>query len=249
MDESIFNKYASYYDLLNRDKDYTAEVGYVQDILSENGITKGNLLEFGSGTGRHGSLLAECGYKVHGIELSAEMVLKAQKASGFTCQQGDIATVKTGKTYDAVFSLFHVLSYQVTNAKLHAVFSNAADHLTHGGIFLFDFWYSPAVCAIKPTVRVKRIFNNEIHITRIAEPTVYPNENRVDVDFTVFIQNLSLRSIDYFKEIHSMRHFSLPELDSLARIHGFDVINSEEYLTRETPSESTWGVCITLRKI
>ena len=58
------------------------------------------LLEFGSGTGCHGRLLAVRGYRVTGIERSAAMVAQAAASDGFTCQQGDIRAVRLGRTFD-----------------------------------------------------------------------------------------------------------------------------------------------------
>jgi len=143
--QPVFNAYSRYYDLLNGDKDYDAEADYVCRLLRIHGVNSGDLLEFGSGTGKHGALLAERGYKVHGIERSAAMVAASQLAIGFTCQQGDITTTNIGRPFSAVLSLFHVISYQTTNQKMQAVFANAAAHLNSGGLFIFDFWYSPAV--------------------------------------------------------------------------------------------------------
>jgi hypothetical protein len=44
-----------------------------------------------------------------------------------------------------------------------------------------------------------------------------------------------------------MRYFSLPELDLLAEYTGFKREIAEEFLTREAPSNQTWGVCAALR--
>ena len=122
MNKSIFERYSEYYDLLYKDKDYNAEVKYLNRLISRHGANFKDILEFGSGTGKHARILAELGYKIHGIELSANMVSKTETVSGFTCQQGDIANTKTGKTYDVVLSLFHVMSYQITNKQLKNVF-------------------------------------------------------------------------------------------------------------------------------
>lgn len=249
MSNTVFNAYSDYYDLLYRDKDYEAEAAYIQDLLVHNGIAQGALLEFGSGTGKHGCLLALSGYSVHGIERSEKMVTQSQTGLGFSCEQGDIATVKMGKTYDAVLSLFHVISYQTTNAQLQAVFANAAKHISSGGLFVFDFWYSPAVYAQKPSVRVKRISDNDLEITRIAEPKVYPNENCVDVLYTIFVRDIASGAVKTFLEVHPMRHFSLPEIDLLAAVNGFERLQAEEFVTGIKSSEKTWGVCVVLRKI
>lgn len=249
MSFSMFNSYSEYYDLLYRDKDYQAESEYIKNILTNHGVNCGYILEYGSGTGKHARLLATKGYNIHGIELSAEMVAKAQEVDGFTCQQGDICTIQLKKKFDAVLSLFHVMSYQTGNNDVQAVFKRAAEHLNPGGIFVFDFWYSPAVYNQRPLVRVKRMADAQFEITRIAEPIIYPNENRVDVHYTIYSHNLKNGMMQTMTETHPMRHFSLLEIDLIAGVHGFERVMAEEFLTGKPANEDTWGVCVTLKKV
>lgn len=249
MSEEVFNAYSRYYDLLYRDKPYNGEAAYIHALLSRFGVPTGELLEFGSGTGKHGRLLADQGYTVHGIERSPDMVAAAQVSRGFTCQLGDIATTRMGRTYDAVLSLFHVISYQVSDAQLQAVFASASAHLNPRGLFIFDVWYSPAVYAQRPVVRIKRMTDEQVEITRIAEPVIYPNENRVDVNYTIYSRELSTDGIHVLHETHPMRHFSLPEIDTVASIHGFERLAAEEFSTGKVPDETTWGVCVILKRI
>jgi len=249
MTESVFNAYSRYYDLLYRDKDYAAEVEYIDGLLQRHGVTGAELLEFGSGTGKHGRLLAQRGYRVTGIERSADMVAQAEQVDGFQCQVGDISTVQLGRTFDAVLSLFHVISYQVSNEAVQAVFSRAAEHLTPGGLFIFDVWYSPAVYAQRPSVRVKRLEGEGLRVTRIAEPETYPNENRVDVNYQIFAEEQASGEVEMLSESHPMRHFSLPELDLFAQMSGFERVGAEEFLTGNTPSEETWGICLIFKKV
>ena len=147
MSKSVFNIYSKYYDLLYQDKDYEGEAAYVESKLQSNNIVSGNILEFGSGTGKHGRLLADKGYKVHGIELSQEMIDLADTNESFSCQQGDICNTKVDKKFDSVISLFHVMSYQVSNQNLESVFLNASRHLNSGGIFYSIFGILP-LCII-----------------------------------------------------------------------------------------------------
>jgi len=249
MTDKVFDAYSSYYDLLYKDKDYMGEASYIQSLLNRHGIVDGQLLEFGSGTGKHGRLLATQGYKVHGIERSARMVAESETTAGFTCQEGDIALTRIGHKYDAVLSLFHVISYQTSNAQLQSVFANAAAHLNQQGLFIFDFWYSPAVYAQRPVVRVKKMSNSQIEITRIAEPLIHPNENRVDVNYTIYARDLVTDLVQTMTETHPMRHFTLPEIDILAGVHGFERIAAEELISGKVPSENTWGVCVILKRI
>jgi SAM-dependent methyltransferase len=249
MTESVFNAYSRYYDLLYRDKDYAAEVDYIDRLLQRYGVTGSDLLEFGSGTGKHGRLLAQRGYRVTGIERSADMVAQAEQVDGFQCQVGDISTVQLGRTFDAVLSLFHVISYQVSNKAVQAVFARAAEHLTPGGLFIFDVWYSPAVYAQRPSVRVKRLEGEGLRVTRIAEPEIFPNENRVDVNYQIFAEEQASGEVEMVSESHPMRHFTLPELDLFAQMSGFERVGAEEFLTGNMPSEETWGVCLIFKKV
>ena len=249
MFDSIFDKYSEYYDLLYDDKDYLAETNYVQKLISRHKSECKNILEFGSGTGQHGSILANLGYKVHGIELSKEMCLKSKSVPGFTYQQGDISNIKMNKKYDTVISLFHVMSYQISNKKINDVFANAANHLDKGGLFIFDFWYSPAVYTLKPSIRVKRKSNKKIEITRIAEPMIYSTQNKVDVKYTIFLKNLSDNSKIEFQETHPVRHFSLLELDLYSERNGFKRVDQEEFMTGLEINDNTWGPCVVLKKI
>ena len=46
-----------------------------------------------------------------------------------------------------------------------------------------------------------------------------------------------------------MRHFSLPEIELFASKHHFQLLKSGEWLTNNSPSESTWGVYAILKKL
>lgn len=243
-----FGQYAAYYDLLYQEKDYQAEADYVASALRQVAPETRHILEFGSGTGRHGHLLAQKGYHLMGLERSQEMLVQARECllsaspGSFTCRLGDIRETALDQRFDAVIALFHVISYQTTNEVVLATFRNAARHLKKGGVFLFDVWYTPAVLTLRPTVRVKRMENAQIRLTRLAEPELLPNENIVNVHYTMFMENKETGILSSFEETHLMRHFSLPELNLLAAEVGFTPLYAEEFLTGKSPSQETWGV-------
>ena len=62
---TVFADYARYYDLLYRDKDYAAEAEYVAGLIRKFHPSARSILELGSGTGIHASLLTEKGFTVH----------------------------------------------------------------------------------------------------------------------------------------------------------------------------------------
>ena len=90
--------------------------------------------------------------------------------------------------------------------------------------------------------------DKKLAILRIAEPTIVPNENRVDVHYTVFARDVVTGESSTFTETHPMRHLSIPEMDTLATLCGFEKIAAEAFLRGAAPGENTWGVCFVLRK-
>jgi SAM-dependent methyltransferase len=254
--EQAFLRYGEYYDLLYSDKDYVAEADYVARILQSASPSVRTLLEFGSGTGRHGRLLAGHGFDVFGIERSESMVAEGRRpgpdvthGSGrFNCRGGDIRTVELDRVFDAVISLFHVVSYQTTNRDLVATFANAARHLSTGGIFFFDVWHGPAVLQGGPSVRVKRMEDANTRLTRIAEPELDVNAGIVTVKYTVLAESKVEGRLTTFDEVHRMRYLFPSEIAFLATQTGFRVEFSEQFLTGTAPSTESWGVAYLLRK-
>jgi SAM-dependent methyltransferase len=250
--DSVFREYGRYYDLLYRDKDYLGETAYVHKLLVRFGVPTGAVLELGSGTGRHGRLLANAGYTVVGLERSDTMIALAcagAETRGFTCQRGDIRCARLERRFDAVISLFHVISYQVSNEDLLETFRTARAHVPAGAPFLFDFWYGPAVFAQKPSVREKAFEDEHLTVRRRSEPSWDISQNRIDVHFRVGISDKTEgRSYD-FAEIHPMRYLFLPEIELIGQATGFAFAAAEEFVTGAPPSTATWGVCAVLRAI
>ncbi|MBM4043581.1 MAG: class I SAM-dependent methyltransferase [Planctomycetes bacterium] len=253
----VFSEYARYYDLLYKDKDYAGEADYVHGLIQRFRPGARTVLELGSGTGKHAALLAERGYEVHGIERSAEMLASAeelvaerkrlnpeQPAPAFSL--GDIRTVRIGRRFDAVISLFHVVSYQITNEDILAALRTAREHLHADGVFVFDAWYGPAVLTERPAVRVKRMSDAHIEVTRLAEPRLLFNDDVVEVNYHVFIRNTRTGEVRETRETHLMRYVFEPEVRLLAAATGFRVDHAEEWLHGRQPALDAWGVCFVL---
>jgi SAM-dependent methyltransferase len=250
-----FHKYSAYYDLLYADKDYQAEAEYVASRLRGANPQIRSILELGSGTGRHGRLLAAMGFDVRGVEKSSEMALnarsvepKADEPGSFKCEVGDLRVIRMGRTFDAVVSLFHVISYQTTDDDLTAAFRTAAEHLELGGLFLFDVWHGPAVLATPPSVRTKEAANQRFHVKRVARPEIALNSATVKVFYEFECEDVEARNRVQFNEEHVMRYLFPEEVGRFASTAGFTLIKTEEFLTARPPSAETWGVAYLLRK-
>jgi len=251
-----FHKYSAYYDLLYADKDYQAEAEYVAGRLRGANAQVRSILELGSGTGRHGGSLAAMGFDVHGVEKSSEMAsiarrleARADKPGSFTCEVGDLRVIRMGHTFDAVVSLFHVISYQATNEDLAAAFKTAAEHLEPGGLFLFDVWHGPAVQATPPSVRTKEAANQRYRVKRVARPEIASDSATVKVFYELDCEDIDTGNRVQFNEEHVMRYLFPDEIEEVGRAAGLRLVATEEFLTGRTPTTDTWGVCYLLRKL
>ncbi len=244
---SVFGAYSRYYNLLYRDKDYAGEAAYVSGLIEKYRPGAKSVLDLGCGTGRHDLLLAAKGYAVTGVDQSEEMLAvartQAAPSPAPSFLQGDVRTVRLGKRFDVVLSLFHVMSYQTANEDLAAACATAREHLNPGGIFLFDCWYGPAVLTDRPSVRVKRLEDEAIEVTRTAEPVMHPNDNIVDVNYRVLIRDKKSGNTDELKETHRMRYLFRPEIELFLSRAGLALVEGGEWMTGKEPGFDTWSVC------
>lgn len=244
---SNFKDYARYYNLLYKEKDYVGESEYIRKLINTFAPDASEVLEVGCGTGIHASMLSSYGYKMTCIDKSEEMLEQARKHNSTAdCFCADLQSFVLGRSVDVILALFHVLSYQITNEELMRAMENISRHMEAGGIFIFDCWYGPAVLTIRPDVRVKRCMENDLKITRIAEPSLDLERNSVDVKYQMFIDDSGLHS--EVNEVHEMRYYFAPEIEMIANRFGMRVIHKEEWLTGKQPSDSSWGVLFVLEK-
>ncbi len=245
--------YPRYYNLLYASKDYAAEAHYVYGLINRYCPEARSVLDLGCGTGRHAFELARLGCQVTGVDMSEEMLNVAKAAvseNGYgapvTFVRGDIRELRLDSTFDAVVALFHVMSYQSANADLQAVFATVQRHLRPGGVFVFDCWYGPAVLSEPPEVRVKRLEDDRIRLLRVAEPTMYYNENAVDVHYQVVVTDKVNGRVEEFAEMHRMRYLFLPEIDALASRYGLTRIYAAGWMEDQELGRDSWGGCFVL---
>lgn len=254
---TAFGGYARYYDLLYRDKDYRGETEFVHRLICEHAPNAHRVLELGCGTGMHGVMLAEQGYDVSGLDLSEDMLAAAaQRLAGLTPAitsrvrfvHGDVRDFHFEGRFDAVLALFHVMSYQLTNDDLRAVFDKVKAHLAPGGVFIFDCWYGPAVLTDRPAVRVKHLADDDVAVTRIAVPTLHPELNRADVQYQLFIRDKRRNTVEELSEVHRVRYLFRPELELLADACGLRVEFCGAWMSGCEPDFSTWYVYFVLKQ-
>jgi SAM-dependent methyltransferase len=249
----VFDAYAAYYDLLYRDKDYAGEARYVEALLAAQRPGQLRVLELGCGTGGHAAQFAAHGHAVTGVDRSEAMLGRArarlaQAAAAAPARfvAGDLRTYRDGERYDAVVALFHVVSYQTSDADLAAAMATAAAHLEPGGVFVFDCWHGPGVLADPPSRRVREFEGDGVRVVRTAEPTHLAAEHVVLVDFAIEVESAAgTRRID---ERHAMRYLFVDEVERLLADAGLERVASTAWLERRAPTDADWYACHLARR-
>lgn len=240
-----FQDYAYYYNVFYGGKNYAKEARVIDEILKKYGKNIHSVINYGCGTGKHDIELSRIGYSCTGIDLSETMIAIAKQNSKkedkkISFSVADIRIFEPKKKYDAVISLFHVMSYQKSNEDIVAAFQSARKALEKDDLFLFDIWYGPGVLTDPPVVRVKEVEDDQYRLVRIARPVMHDKRNVVDVCYEVLVIDKNTNVTKTINEVHSMRYFFRPELEILLKQADFELMTNIDCNTLEETDYNSW---------
>jgi SAM-dependent methyltransferase len=249
---SFGSSYADIYDALYHDKDYEQETAFVDFLLGRHAKAKvKQILDLGCGTGTHDIVLARRGYRVHGVDMSPQMLAHAERHRAellkpfrdlLSFSLGDIRDLDLKCKFDAVISLFHVMSYQTTDADLLAALTTARNHLRMDGLFLFDFWHGPAVLSQGVQKREKRIEKGGLSALRRSNPVWDKERDIVKVNYQLEIADKASGRVEMSNEEHVVRYLFRDRLAFLMMSCGFEILEEGEWLTGQRPEDDVFAV-------
>jgi SAM-dependent methyltransferase len=248
MNASFGEIYSKYYDMLYMDKDYEKECDFIEEIFKRfSPFRPIKILDVGCGTGGHLIPLAKRGYEVTGIDKSEWMIsILKRKIRGCDLPMkglvADLLDFELDERFDACIAMFAVINYIIQTDDLIKAFKNVRRHLKPGALFIFDYWYGPAVLTIKPSVKVKILEKDGIKVIRtvIPELDTFNNIQRSNY-YLIAIKNNKI--IDETREVHVLRYLFPQELVHYLNEASFKVLKFCEFpYLDKPPSENTWNV-------
>ena len=132
----LYGELASWFHLLSSPPDYAEEAEFARRlIVEESAAPPSTVLELGSGGGNNASHL-KAHFKMTLADLSEEM-LELSRRLNPECEhiQGDMTTLRLGRTFDAVF-IHDAIMYMTTENDLRLALETAAAHCKRGGATL-----------------------------------------------------------------------------------------------------------------
>ncbi len=133
----LYSEFADWFPLLSAPADYAEDARLYLDLLADaTGSPPRTLLELGSGGGNNASHYKRS-VDATLVDLSPQMLRVSQRLNP-ECEhiQGDMRSVRLGRTFDAVLVHDAVL-YLTTEDELRSTMATAFEHCRPGGVALF----------------------------------------------------------------------------------------------------------------
>jgi ubiquinone/menaquinone biosynthesis C-methylase UbiE len=238
---------AAVYDRLMADSPYDDWLNWVERTW-EKGEKPRQVIDLGCGTGTIASPLAKRGYRVTGVDLSAEMLAIAydkmkREQVDVTWVEQDMRELDLPQA-DAVISLCDSLSYLTEEEDVKETFHRVFSHLAPGGSFLFDV-HSP--------YKMLHVFGDET-FTHVEDEVSYiwqcfcdPIRLEVEHQLTFFIKQPG-GLYERVEEEHWQRAYQPIQMIRWLSEAGFaDIIVTADY-TDLPPQEKSERLFFSVRK-
>jgi SAM-dependent methyltransferase len=196
-----------------------AVVAATADFLAEL-AGDGPALELAIGTGRIALPLAARGVRVHGIDLSPDMVARLRAKPGgddIPVVIGDFATTRVGEGFSLAYVVFNTIGNLTTQDAQVACFENVAAQLRPGGCFVVEVGI-----AVREPLHVFALTETHVGIDEYDAAS----QRLVSHHFSLVDDRWELRSIPF-------RSVSPAELDLMARLAGMRLLERWSSWTRE----------------
>lgn len=213
----------------------------IAELLEERGIKRARILDLACGTGTLAVELAKLGHHVHGIDISPEMIEKANSKSAglanLTFEVQDMTGFSVGDRFDLVTYTFDSINYLVTPDSVEQTFCRVAGALRKSGLFIFDS-------------NTDRLYRNRHKGTQPRELGGESFVQKCIYDEEIMEAKTIFEFSDGAVEIHTQRPYDLLELKPLLSEAGLQVIHTfADFDKKPFDSGSERLICVAQRRL
>lgn len=241
-----YGGFAQVYDEFMDNVDYHQWCDYAIKLLNKYGVTSGQLVEIGCGTGTGTMLFAKAGYEMIGIDIAQEMLEIAQskkESEDIVYVLQDATELELPYMVPAMVSIGDSMNYITDYGDFTMVLKRVHKFLEKDGIFVFD-------------LKTKKYFSDigEATIAEDREECSFIWENYFDEEtnineyyLSVFVRGEDGR-YDKYEEEHFQRGYTLDEVRKAVEIAGLKIENIYEAFSDNVGNEENDRVYVVARK-
>lgn len=248
-----YTSFAEVYDQFMDNVPYQEWADFLQEILQEEGVCDGLVLDLGCGTGSMTEELAHRGYDMIGVDNSEEMLeiaMEKRQKSGadilYLLQ--DMQEFELYGTVRAVVSVCDSINYVTKADELEEVFRLVNNYLDPGGIFLFDF---NTVHKYRDVMGDCTIAEDRGECSFIWDNYYYEEERINEYDLTLFIRDHDHEPEELFRkyrETHYQRGYTLNEMKGLLEEAGLIFLEAYNMDTGGTAGDDSERILVIARE-
>ena len=232
----MYTEFATVYDLLMQDVDYTAWARHYLDLLGP-GILK--VTECACGTGSVTVHLREAGLNVTGCDLSGEMLQRAMEKSRARGLQipyvkQDMRALRVPRPQDAVLATCDGVNYLRTEKDALQFFTSARNALRAGGKLCFDV---SSEYKLRNTLGNNLLSLDEENAAYIWQNTWHERTKSVSMELTIFTREGDGDRFVRTRESQTQRAWKQSELEELLTEAGFEGIRFFGGMRADAPRE------------
>ena len=243
-----YDALAGVYDEFTFNVEYEKRAEYFSEILAQNGITSGVLLDLACGTGTLSFSLEKSGFDVIGADISGEMLSvasakKSELGSDVLFIQQDMRELELYSNVDACICALDSINHLESIEDVKNAFKSLSAFMEKGGVFIFD-----VNTKYKHThILSDNCFVYENETSFLSWQNELNDDNSVEIYLDLFIEENGLyrRESEYFKEyIYSDNRLknALGEAD-------FEVLNIYDDLSFNEPTDTSQRKVFVCRKV
>ena len=246
-----YGEFAYYYDGLTDNVDYEKRCDYIRDLLAENGVGEGILLDLACGTGTVSLILSRMGYDVIGVDSSEDMLSVAQEKKMetgddviFLCQR--MEELDLYGTINAAVSTLDSINHVTDADTVREIFRRVSLFMEDKGIFIFD---------VNTPYKHRNVLGNNTFVYDTDEVyCVWQNSTDESLLTTISLDIFEKDEDDeetYYRysEEFSERAYELDDIKSWLEECKFEVTAVYEEMTREAVGDNTQRAVFVARKI
>ena len=219
---AAYEAFADLYDALMDDVDYDAWADYYLRLIRAAGVEPNALCDCACGTGSMSVRFARQGLRVTGVDLSGEMLARAQeKARRFGVQtmfvRQDMCALSLPRPVDALVCACDGVNYLLSDERVSAFFERAHAALKPGGVLTFDI---SSAAKLRDTLGDSFFGEDRDDVTYLWANRYDADARTVTMDLAFFVREADGR-YRRFDETHVQKAHEPARLCELLAARGF----------------------------